>query len=119
MFNHTQASFISPGARARALILALAAALLVFARPAFAETFFGFLYAGEPGYMLEDYGGNLYLLDGKGLDGFLDTDVVIEGEMFLDEGGEPVIRVFDIKEDTRILIPEDNVVSMNLNYHGQ
>lgn len=113
------ASRFAPCARTRACIIALAAFMLAFARPALAETFYGYLQADDMGYLLEDSAGDVYLLDGDGLDEFLDMEVVIEGEMFLDDGGEPVIRVFDIRENNDIHLPEDNVVFLNPNYHGQ
>lgn len=100
------------------ILLLLTVLLVVWVRPAFSETFYGFLYEGGNGAILEDFTGNFYFVEGPGVDEFLNMEVIIEGELHETGDGELMIRVFDIRQDERFEMPEDALVSMNFNYQG-
>lgn len=98
------------------LVFLMAAMVLGFAGTAWAETFQGFVIESEGAFALDEIGGGVFLLEGAGLEQFLEKEVIIEGELLEGQDGSLIIDVYQIREIEGGSAPGGETVSLVLTH---
>jgi len=80
------------------LAMILGLMLLGLPQAASAEMFQGFVFLENGELYLDELDGGIFLLDGQGIEQFLDKEVIVEGELVEHESGVLIIQVNGIRE---------------------